>query len=69
MKRKRKLSLPKKSCYTCYFFTLEEFTEEDIKRCAEHWLDGENCPNWRPPDVYVKNKKIIWVESKNEQNR
>lgn len=60
--RKKKLPLPKKDCFFCFEFTLEEFTEEQIKICAEHWLDAEDCPNWCPFSVYINNKKMMWVE-------
>lgn len=62
--KKKRLSTPKKNCFVCFYFTLGEFTEEDIKRCAEHWLDAENCPNWCPFNVYLNNKEIIWVDLK-----
>lgn len=62
MGRKIKLPIPSPDCYLCFEFTIGEFTEEQVKICAEHWLDAENCPNWKPPNAYIKNKKIIWVE-------
>ncbi len=34
--KNKKLPLPKKDCFFCFEFTLEEFTEEQIKTCAEH---------------------------------
>ena len=56
----------KKNCFYCFYFTIEEFTLEQVKRCAEHWLDAEKCTNWRPFNIFTKkkkrNKKIIWVE-------
>ena len=60
--RKKKLLKPKKNCFFCFEFTLKEFTEEQVKICAEHWLDAENCPNWRPFNIYINNKEIIWVD-------
>ncbi len=63
-KRGEKLPMPERDCFLCFEFTFKEFTEEQVKICAEHWLDAENCPNWRPVDVKVNNKKIIWVESR-----
>lgn len=65
---KKRLPVPKKVCFFCYYFTLGEFTEEDIKRCAEHWLDAENCSNWKPANIFIEKrrsfKKIIWEEVK-----
>ena len=61
--RKKKLSLPKKECFLCYYFTFYEFTIEQIKLCVENWLDADKCPNWRPVDAYIGNKKVIWIEN------
>ena len=66
--RKKKLPAskrPKRVCFLCFEFTVGEFTEEQVKICAEHWLDAKNCPNWKPVDVYIgrkKLKKVIWVD-------
>ena len=67
--RKKKLLMPKKNCFFCFEFTLKEFTEEQVKICAEHWLDAENCPNWCPFNVYINNKKIIWVDYDNKSKK
>lgn len=62
--KNKKLSMPKKNCFFCFEFTLGEFTEEQIKICAEHWMDAENCPNWKPVDVFMgkKGKLVVWVD-------
>ena len=62
--RKKKLPAskrPKRDCYLCFEFTLDEFTEEQVKICAEHWMDAKNCPNWKPVNVFTgkKRKKLI----------
>ena len=54
--------MAKKICSLCYNFPFNEFTKEDIKRCAEHWMDAENCSNWEPIVVYIGNKKVVWIE-------
>ena len=65
---KKNLPMLKKECYLCFEFTIGEFTEEQIKTCAEHWMDAKNCPNWKPVDVFIikgkrrKLKEIIWVD-------
>ena len=63
MTRKIKIRMPKKNCFLCYNLPLEEFTQEIIKKCAEHWMNAENCSNWEPIIVYIGNKKVVWIEN------
>lgn len=59
----REILIPKKECFLCFEFTLGEFTEEQVKICAEHWLDAKNCPNWNPIKSYTirKGKKVTEI--------
>jgi len=71
--RKKKLQIPKKDCFFCSEFTFEEFTIEQVKKCAEHWLDAEKCSNWDPADIYVETKRsyrliTIGEKGKNEHD-
>lgn len=43
-----------KNCYLCYQNPLTaEWNNEQIKKCAEHWLDAENCPNYKHVKLYI----------------
>ena len=53
----KKIIISKKQCFLCYNFTLEEFTEEQIKTCAENWLNAENCPNWSQVKVFIRKRR------------
>ena len=53
---KKKITASKKDCFLCYNLPLGEFTQGQIKRCAEHWMDAENCNNWIPVKGILYNK-------------
>jgi len=60
MRKLKTIQEPEKKCYYCYFFPFDqEFSTEMIKRCAENWLKAEDCPNWKPYNVYsyMKNRR------------
>ena len=50
---KKKIIVSKRDCFLCYNLPLIEFTQEDIKRCAEYWMDAVSCPNWTPVRVSI----------------
>jgi len=57
MRKLKTIQEPEKKCFYCYFFPLnQEFSTEMIKRCAENWLKAEDCPNWKPFELYVKTR-------------
>ncbi len=57
MRKLKTIQEPERKCFYCFFFPLDkEFTTEMVKRCAEHWLDAENCLNWKPFRLFIKRR-------------
>ena len=62
MRFRKKKIIVKKHCFLCYNFTLFQFSEEQVKLCAENWLYAEKCLNYNSVKVYYNGRTIIIKE-------
>lgn len=59
LKKTKIIIISTRNCFLCYYFSFEEWTIEQVKQCAENWMNAENCSNWTPIDISIlKLRKI-----------